>query len=65
MAKAHEHMPMVPLSGIPVGGPLVVQTPPVPAPPRNVAIGGGTVEHGNRVLPSAGGDGFFHKLFGG
>ncbi len=56
---------MVPLSGIPVGGPLVVQTPPVPAPPRNVAIGGGTVEHGNRVLPSAGGDGFFHKLFGG
>ncbi|PTW63222.1 penicillin-binding protein 1A [Breoghania corrubedonensis] len=64
MVKAHEHMPLVELPGIPVGGPVVVRETPRPAPARNV-VGGRTIENGNRVLPPPGGNGFFHRLFGG
>ena len=64
MAKAHEHMPMVELPGIPVGGPVIAREPPPPAPPRDVA-GGRTIENSNRVMPPPGGDTLFHRLFGG
>ena len=63
MVKAHEHMPLVELPGIPVGGPVIAREPPPPAPPRNVADGQ-TIERGNRVMPPPGG-GFFRRLFGG
>ncbi|WP_321343752.1 PBP1A family penicillin-binding protein [Breoghania sp.] len=61
MEAAHEHMPMVELPGIPVGGTAVVQETPRPAPPRDV----GRQQPGSeRILPPAGG-GFFRRLFGG
>ncbi|WP_319774792.1 PBP1A family penicillin-binding protein [Breoghania sp.] len=64
MEVAHEHMPMVELPGIPVGGPVIAPKPPRPAPPHTIA-GGRRIENDSRILPPPGGGGFLRRLFGG